>query len=597
MSTGTSPKRQPRDYQLQAIANFFEARARGIRRMLLVLATGCGKTMTFSTLINQLIVEEGARILVIAHREELISQAVKSISEFVPRGQIGIVKARQRETHYPVVVASVQSIATEKQRANLPKFDLIVIDEAHRSLARSYRAVMANLLSEKGCVLGVTATPQRADGGALAEVFEEIIFQMGLKEAIEKGWLCHLIARRVTLSADFSGLKLKSTTEGEKDFDAKEVCGAMDAVNWKKEVTEAWITHARERKTIGFLPSVAFAHQLAEYMQAQGVRAVAIDGTTDKHERRRVIESFGKDVQVLLNCALLVEGVDLPDADCCLSAAMTASLGRYMQSIGRVTRKAAGKENALILDVVGVSGKNRICEAFSLGAIKFCLECQVQSTLQYHQVGKDYDGEPVHVCAHCYDALECNDCHIRHASRYHVTNLFKSDQHYLCPVCKPKGEARERAAKDKEQMDVLLAYNSVDLLAEAIKGDPKHSRFQQYHQRRVGPYAWEVEGPEGAMNLRTEAVIFAIVPRRDEHGIYYEYFDNQVGSGFYGRAGTRMNAIRIIEEEVLRAIEAAPGHVAPSQKQIDFLIRLGINFPANITKQAASQLITARLHR
>lgn len=586
-------KREPRDYQIQAVENFFEARSRGIRKMMLVLATGTGKTFCFSLLIQTLLEKENARIMVVAHRDELITQAVGSLSEMIPRGQIGIVKARQRESHYPVVVASVQSVANDKQRANMPKFDLIVIDESHRSLSKSYRAVIENLLTANGCVLGVTATPQRADGRALAEVYQEIILQMGLPEAIQKGWLCNLVAQRVKLKSDFSGLKLKAQTDGERDYDAKEICSIMDRENWEKDITDAWLMYASERKTIGFLPSVAFAHRLAAYMVSRDIKAVAIDGTTDKADRRQAIEGFGRDYQVLLNCALLVEGVDLPSADCILSATMTASLGRYMQSVGRGTRKAEGKENCLILDVVGVSKKNKIQQSFNLGCLTECYVCQIQSSLEYKNIGYDENGETAHACAQCHRQIKCGECQQSGKDKYFIVE----DQKFICQECKPIGEARARALKNKRAAKIE-GYQSVDLLAESDQGKKDKGRFTDVRQRRIGRYTWEENVGAKTLTLTLDDRSLSVVhyAAEDERPEYYHYYSSDVFDGFEGRAATRIDALRACEEEIgdHALAPSLPVNGPPaSAKQMDLLHKFRIPYDPNLTIKQASAIIGA----
>lgn len=584
--------REPRPYQIQAIQNFDDARARGLRRLMLVLATGLGKTFTFSLIVKQML-DQGARVLVIAHREELILQAVGSISEIVPRGQIGVVAGRYRESHYPCVVGSVASLATDKQRANLPKFDLIVIDEAHRTLARSYRAIIDGLLSEKGVVLGVTATPQRGDGKALGEVYEEIIFQMGLAEGIAQGYLCNLRAVRVVTKADLSNLKVKATTDGDRDFAAKEVCGAMSKTNWKEEITKAWLRYASDRKTIGFLPSVAFAHELAEYMREQGIKAVAVDGKTDKTERRQMLRGFGTDYQVLLNCALLTEGVDLPDCDAILSAAMTASLSRYMQSIGRGTRNAPGKKDCLILDVVGVSKKNRIQEAFNLGALKTCVHCLIQSTLQYRQVGRYIStGAPAHVCADCFTQITCEKCERRGLPKYY---LQSDEKHFHCDDCRIKAEAAARAAAGRKAANVIIDYKDADLLAERKAGDGRSGRFEGDDRRRIGRYEWDVSPDDEVMTIRISPDRYLCIERRETmDGIRYYYCDSIPGSDFKGVCHDRAEALRICEQEIVDSgstlIAVSPD--AATDKQVAYLRQLGAgNIPDGLTKKAAGAWI------
>jgi len=367
-----------RPYQIESIQSIFAAYERGITKQLLVLPTGTGKTVTFSALVEQFL-GQGKRALVLAHRDRLIQQGADKISKQISWDKIGIVKAGLNRKHSPCVVGSIQTLARQSRLRQMPKFDLVIIDEAHRSLAKSYQRIIEHVCHENTLLLGVTATPDRADGKGLDKVYQEIVYEMSLLDAIDQGFLVDLRAVQVRIDADFSKVHTKTDTEGISEFNQSEVVELMDAGNWFVKVTEAWIEHARDRQTIAFVPPgkdaakrpAAMAYKLADYMRSQGIRAAALDGTAHLASQRAIMKQFeDRQLQVLVNVDLFTEGVDVPSIDCVLMAAPTKSRGRYCQRVGRGTRLFAGKTDCLILDMVGLTDRLDLCTASSLIGLK-----------------------------------------------------------------------------------------------------------------------------------------------------------------------------------------------------------------------------------
>ena len=241
----------PRPYQREAVEAILTAHAQGTQRMLLSLPTGTGKTIVFALLLQQ----RGGRSLVLAHRDELIAQAMEKLHLVAPAMPLGVVKAERDETDVPTVVASVQTLARPARLQRLQAaFDTLVIDEAHHTPAESYKRILTHcgaFQAQGPLVVGVTATPERHDKQALGEVFEQIVYQKSLLEMMQAGYLCDLRAIQVLLHADFDALH---TRHG--DFVEGELEEALLHANAPQHVLEAFQQHAADRKALCFTPCV-----------------------------------------------------------------------------------------------------------------------------------------------------------------------------------------------------------------------------------------------------------------------------------------------------------------------------------------------------
>ena len=353
-----------RPYQVAAVEAIRAGYRRGVRRPLLVLATGLGKTVTFGYLAVQA-VNRGRRVLIVAHREELLGQAREKIRLIDPSADVGIVQAERDQSHAQIVVASIQTIARPDRLARLGHFALIVIDEAHHAAAPSYRSTLEALRAFEGegpVVLGVTATPGRGDGVGLDSVFQEVVYEMGILDGIQGGYLVDLRAIRVGLNIDFSDL---STRGG--DLDDGELGDALIAADAPEHVTRAYLEHASDRLAIVFTPTVAVARSMADALNEAGVPSAWVSGETPREARAKILADLeaGR-LRVVANCGVLTEGFDCPPVSCVITARPTKSVGLYQQMVGRATRLYPGKQDALILDVVGQAGRHDLVSAASL---------------------------------------------------------------------------------------------------------------------------------------------------------------------------------------------------------------------------------------
>ena len=275
--------------------------------------------------------------------------------------QIGVVKAERDETTAPTVVASVQTLARPQRLERLTAdFSTVVVDEAHHAPAETYMRILdhCDAWDDQGpLVLGVTATPERADKQSLADVFEDIVYQKSILEMMQAGFLCDLRAIQVLLQREF-----RCPAYPAWGFCRKRISRRAHARQCASTGPRG-LSDAREQigKALCFTPTVATAYAIAEAFQDAGIAAEALDGTTPMDERRDILQRLHTgETQVVCNCAVLTEGFDEPSIDCIIMARPTQSRPFYQQMIGRGTRIYPGKQDCLILDVVGVSTKHRL---------------------------------------------------------------------------------------------------------------------------------------------------------------------------------------------------------------------------------------------
>jgi ATP-dependent helicase IRC3 len=337
-----------RPYQVAAVDAITAAATRGIRRPLIQLPTGTGKTIIFAEQIRR----QGGRALVLAHRDELIQQAVEKLQMVDPSVQLGVVKAERDEHDAPVTVASVQTLSRGNRLARvMPNYQTIVVDEAHHAPADTYMTVLQRMraFADDGpLVLGVTATAERYDDVALGAVFQEIVYTAELLDMISAGYLCDLRAIRVHVAANLDKVHVRGG-----DLVASELDTELLAANTPQHVAEAYRTYAPDRKALLFTATIRLAHEMAAALQATGVRAEAMDGSTPLAERRAILRRLRSgETEVVANCAVLTEGFDEPTVDCIILARPTKSRPLYIQMVGRGTRPHPGKRDCLVLDVV-----------------------------------------------------------------------------------------------------------------------------------------------------------------------------------------------------------------------------------------------------
>jgi superfamily II DNA or RNA helicase len=338
------PTYQLRDYQTDLLDRTQQSWKSGERSVMLQLPTGGGKTIVFSHLV-QSFTESGKRVLILAHREELITQAASKITAIAGITP-SIIKAGYKPDYsQPIQVASVQSLT--RRLAKCPQFDLIVVDEAHHSTSTSYRSILSHF--PHALILGVTATPIRLDGTGFRGLFDDLICGVTVKELIEMGSLSAYRYYAPERSMSLVGVKKRGG-----DYKQEQIEEANPAETVAADCLKAYRDYLQDKQIVVFGVSVAHSIAIAASFSANNIPAAHLDGNSDPKERSMVMEAFRTgSIKVLTNCALFDEGLDIPKLDGVILARPTASLGRYLQMVGRALRPAAGKERATIIDLAG----------------------------------------------------------------------------------------------------------------------------------------------------------------------------------------------------------------------------------------------------
>jgi superfamily II DNA or RNA helicase len=356
---------QLRDYQNECLDSIVENYRAGVRHQLAVLATGLGKTVIFSNLPNRL--PELKKMLVLAHRSELLSQAIEKVSLWCPDLKVGLEKAESHaDPDCDVIVACNASVG----RAGSTRLDgfwndigIIVCDEAHHILGGSYLNVLQDsgvlLPDSKKLLVGFTATPKRKnrartskqtmlDDGELLQlksVFSKIVYSFPIRKGIKNGFLAPLHGFRISTKTNLDDVK---TVGG--DFASDELSEAVNTEERNKQIVKAYKDNADWRQTLCFTVDIQHGKDLAEVFTANGIAATAVWGSDEDRVSKLALYETGK-TQVLCNCALLTEGFDSPSTSCIILARPTKSGTLYTQMVGRGTRLFAGKENCYVIDV------------------------------------------------------------------------------------------------------------------------------------------------------------------------------------------------------------------------------------------------------
>jgi superfamily II DNA or RNA helicase len=330
---------QLRPYQQSLIQGIFE-QWKSAPRVMAQLPTGGGKTVIFSAVADEFL-RRSERCLILAHREELVSQAAAKL-EAVTGKPAGVIKAGYAPNPlFPIQVASVQSMVNRLN--HYPDFGLVVIDEAHHSPANTYRKVLESY--PNAYQLGVTATPIRTDGTGFDDLFDALVCGPTVRELIDLG---HLSPFRLFAA---SPMETKGVKTVAGDFSAAGLAKANNVVKLSGQLVEAYTAHCPDRRCLVFAISVEYSQAIAARYNAAGIPAIHLDGETPSEERKEALSRFAAgEIKVITNCALFGEGLDIPAIDAVQIARPTKSLGLWLQMVGRALRPAPGKDHAVLLD-------------------------------------------------------------------------------------------------------------------------------------------------------------------------------------------------------------------------------------------------------
>lgn len=349
---------KPRLYQMQAIEAVEYAWQRDHQRPAVVLPTGAGKTVTFAHLVSRYVKGESGsgRVVVLVHRDELAKQAREKLVSVVPDLEVGIVKAEQNDTDAPVVVASVQTLFNSVRRQQLHDVGLVVVDECHHYAAPAYREVLEELGLFDGSVLGVgfTATMNRSDSYGLGDIWEDVVYERDILWGIANGFLVDVRAESVTVD----DLNLAEIARNHGDYQEGKLGDALIASGASDVVARSYVEKAGNRQGIVFCPTVACARDFLKSFRSHGIATELVIGDTSIDDRQASYDRYRRNVtQVLVSVMALTEGFDMPQAEVAVVARPSQSPSLRIQMIGRVLRPFPGKDEALVLDVVGaVSG-------------------------------------------------------------------------------------------------------------------------------------------------------------------------------------------------------------------------------------------------
>lgn len=349
---------QLRPYQAEAKQAILNAWDEGFRKTLLVLPTGCGKTVVFSSVAEDQ-VNKGHRVLIMAHRGELLEQAADKL-----RSASGLESVLEKAessclgSSLPVTVGSVQSLAQEKRLARFPQdyFQDIIVDEAHHCLSDSYQRVLDHFPDAN--ILGVTATPDRGDLKNLGEYFDSKAYEYSMSAAIRDGYLCPVKAQMIPLQLDIGSVGLSNG-----DFAVGDIGNALEP--YLEQIAREMANYCVGRKTVVFLPLIATSQKFCRMLNDAGLCAAEVNGNST--DRAEILSEFeaGK-YDVLCNSMLLTEGWDCPSVDCIVVLRPTKVRSLYQQMVGRGMRLSPDKDHLLLLDFLWLTARHDLCRPSAL---------------------------------------------------------------------------------------------------------------------------------------------------------------------------------------------------------------------------------------
>ncbi len=342
-----------RPYQQEAREKISEEWDSGNRKTLLVLPTGCGKTVVFAKVAEDQ-VREGKKVLVLAHRGELLQQASDKIYS-VTGLMTAVEKAEETciGSWYQIVVGSVQSMMRENRLKQFSEdyFGTIIVDEAHHILSDGYQRVMEHF--PQANILGVTATPDRGDMKNLGQFFDTLAYEYTLPRAIKEGYLSPIKALTVPLKLDLSAVKIS-----QGDFSVGDIGTALDP--YLEQIADVMLEHCWDRKTVVFLPLIKTSQKFCAILRKKGFSAAEVNG--ESVDRAEKLAAFDRgEYNVLCNSMLLTEGWDCPSVDCIIVLRPTKIRSLYCQMVGRGTRLHPGKDHLLLLDFLWHTERHELC--------------------------------------------------------------------------------------------------------------------------------------------------------------------------------------------------------------------------------------------
>ena len=385
-----------RPYQRDCIKRVLASYKEGRRRVLVSLPTGTGKTVVFASFPRELRMKK--KMLILAHRDELLEQAREKLLTAAPEVSVEIEQGQRRASaSAQVVIGSVPTLGRadgKRLDALRPEdFSVIVVDEAHHAIAKTYRKILDHFGLFSGgdaLLVGFTATPRRGDGRGLGEVFEDIVYTRGIEEMIRDGWLCPISGWRVTTDVDLDEVQVR-----HGDFVESQLARAVNLRARNEAVLNGYCKYASGRRAIVFCADVAHAKAMSETFASAGIATRAVWGEMPRDSRRDALESLrAGTTMVLTNCNVLTEGFDEPRVECVIMARPTKSRLLYAQMIGRGTRLHPGKPNLLVIDVADNSREHSLAGIHNVLDLPENIDLEGADALatadSIRKIGRDY---------------------------------------------------------------------------------------------------------------------------------------------------------------------------------------------------------------
>ena len=340
-------KLELREYQQEALKNLQAMREKKESIALLYQATGTGKTVTAVMDAKSV----GGRTLFVAHTMELVNQAYLTFQALWKEASVGKFADSIKEGNADVVCGSIQSIALNLDIFKEDDFDYIIIDEAHHAAADTYQKVLAYFKPK--FLLGLTATPERADDTNILEIFKNTAHKLDIRTAVEIGALVDVRCIRIHTNIDMTQVRFNSVQYNVRDLDVKICVTERNAL-----IVKTWLDYVKDKRTVVFCASVRHAEQIAALFKEKGVSAEAVSGSMKTSERKELLAKFAKgELKVLCACDLLNEGWDCPETEVLFMARPTMSKVLYTQQLGRGMRLSEGKEYLMVFDFVDNAGQ------------------------------------------------------------------------------------------------------------------------------------------------------------------------------------------------------------------------------------------------
>jgi superfamily II DNA or RNA helicase len=587
-----------RPYQEATVAAAIEPKP-NVWRRLVVMATGGGKTLVFSEIINR-VLKPGRRALVLAHRDELLMQAKAEIEGYVPGVCVEVERAEHRASrseslldrrHRHVVVGSVASMRGNRLKTwDRSTFDLVIIDEAHHGAAQSYRDIVDHF----GCMcddrriplIGVTATPQRSDKVGLGVLFQEIAASYPLPTLIKQRYLCNIRAIAIDSDTDLRRVRVRAG-----DFAQGELEEAVNTDKRNLLILAAHQRFASDRPTIVFASGVAHAMRLAAMFSTAGVPAEAIYGAMDEDDRRAALSRYAcGETRVLTNYAVLGEGFNSPHTSAIILARPTQSSLVITQAIGRGSRLYPGKEDELIIDILDITAGKDLFSAASLAGLPANFDAQGKDlfkTAQRLDELKKLDP------ASAWQALD-------------AATVEKSIERAMERIRAREIEILRREEQRKEQEAAWKAQRA-EREARQAEMDAKIAALNARNAARPyeSPFMWYVVGDGIEISPNGGETTYAVVPSSDAnayvvtvrmqgeaHRVIGSYNDMNAAT----RAADADITDRYHNTTLIRKTARWTSEPA-TEKQLTLLARFGVPINPNMTKGEACQRLNVLFAR